>query len=167
MTSIMGQEIKIAPLKGCNWVKNFELGKTKNNFVHHFYTSCRIQKQRTIKRMTHFGIEFLNTITSINLASLCVERLAQPLEIPCGAWSNMMLSSSCKETLELSQVLFEFGTNIEDTLQKGSRVVQVETLNGSKLLPSFNYWLMLWDVFHWVGSSMLKYANWSHFLIFL
>ncbi len=39
MTSIMGQEIKIAPLKGCNWVKNFELEKTKNNFVHHFYTT--------------------------------------------------------------------------------------------------------------------------------
>jgi hypothetical protein len=81
----MGQEIKIAPLKGCNWVKNFELEKTKNNFVHHFYTSCKVQKQGTSKRMTHFGTEFLNTITSINLVSLCVERLAQPLEIPCGA----------------------------------------------------------------------------------
>jgi hypothetical protein len=59
-TSIMGQEIKIVPLKGCKWVKNFEL--EKNNFVHHFYTSCRIQKQATNKRMTHFGTEFLNTI---------------------------------------------------------------------------------------------------------
>ncbi len=26
--SIMGQEIKIAPLKGCKWVKNFELENT-------------------------------------------------------------------------------------------------------------------------------------------
>jgi hypothetical protein len=36
MTSIMGQEIKIAPLKGCNWVKNFELEKTKNKFFSSF-----------------------------------------------------------------------------------------------------------------------------------
>lgn len=53
--------------------------------MHNFYTSCRIPRTRNkTKRMTHFETKFLNTIISINLASLCVERLAQPLKIKWG-----------------------------------------------------------------------------------
>jgi hypothetical protein len=77
------------------------------------------------------------------------------LEIPSGAWSNMMLPSSCKETLELSQVLFEFGTNIEDTLQKVLELYKLKHSVG----PSFYLHSLLVDVVRCLSLGGFKHVK--------